>query len=795
MRFVNYFLCSVFLLSSVFAADANLSFYHYAPEGVIRGDEVKIEVMLTGASSEIYDMHLFYREVGDLDYKMTRMTREGLLYFATLRTAQFSAGQMQYYIGYEGALGEIGTLPEEMPQLNPLVMQIAPARSIQEDSPVELVILSPLPDETLVEEDIVVAVSIFPGEEEIDYSTSKLIIDGVEIESGVDFSEGLMTYSPPPGHEFRAGNHNIDLQVYSAQGKEIAQKGWSFRSTKSAATNDNVAFRGSVFLEDRYQNISKTDDNYFRTGGEFSGKYNALDYRARLVISSEEGSDRQPVNRFTGNLRYNFSEDNNIFLRGGDINPYFNPLVLQDKRIRGIHTGLAYGFFTFDYVMGQMNRGIEGTMEIYSSGQGITDTISVGGTYSQDMWAMRPGFRFGDNVQWSLNLINAKDDPKSIKIGSNARESLSLGTDLNMNFDRKRIMLDVSVNASVNNSNAGLEEVSWDTLTNYNEDLKDNSAAESAWNFLDNTGWLSLTTGLNPLPSLAMQFDATFRYFYNNLKIRYYKLDKDFASPGNPYILKDISGLNISDNIRLFENQVYLTLFYKNYTTNQSLEKEATANNELGVTLSYFPYATLPSVTVSYATLGRSNDVSPSDSMLIREDNSTQRLSFNTSYNMHVSGIKNTISLNYTTYGRDEEINPAAQSDFNLYGIGLRTYFGIPLVSRINYSKSENEIGTVAANNKSTSSVSTLLIGLDYILDGVLGGDIFKPFFNYRLQQVETTSPTSTFETGRNNFTIGLAYQSPAMGVLSIRYDHITYDNELIDFNDSVMNARYSYNF
>jgi hypothetical protein len=359
-------------------------------------------------------------------------------------------------------------------------------------------------------------------------------------------------------------------------------------------------------------------------------------------------------------------------------------------------------------------------------------------------------------------------------------------------------MLDASVNASVNNSNAGLEEVSWDTLTKYNEDLKGNSGAESAWNFLDNTGWLSLTTGLNPLPSLAMQFDATFRYFYNNLKIRYYKLDKDFASPGNPYILKDVSGLNISDNIRLFENQVYLTLFYKNYTTNRSLEKEATGNNELGVTLSYFPFATLPSVTISYATLGRSNDVSPSDTigtMLTIEDNSTQRLSFNTSYNMHVSGIKNTISLNYTTYGRNEEVNPAAQSDFNLYGIGLRTYFGIPLVSRINYSKSENEIGTDVANNKSTSSVSTLLLGLDYIIDGVLGGDIFKPFFNYRLQQVETTSPTSTFETGRNNFTIGLAYQSPTMGILSVRYDHITYDNDLIDFNDSVMNARYSYHF
>jgi hypothetical protein len=57
-------------------------------------------------------------------------------------------------------------------------------------------------------------------------------------------------------------------------------------------------------------------------------------------------------------------------------------------------------------------------------------------------------------------------------------------------------------------------------------------------------------------------------------------------------------------------------------------------------------------------------------------------------------------------------------------------------------------------------------------------------------------------ETDRNNYTIGFAYQSPTMGILSIRYDLITYNNttsgsvaDLPEFNDTILNARYTYNF
>jgi hypothetical protein len=281
--------------------------------------------------------------------------------------------------------------------------------------------------------------------------------------------------------------------------------------------------------------------------------------------------------------------------------------------------------------------------------------------------------------------------------------------------------------------------------------------------------------------------------------VQYYLIERNFANPGNPYLLKDVAGLHISDNIRLVDNQVFLTLFYKNYTTDRSLDKEATSNNELGAAVSYYPFTALPSFTISYSSLSRSNTVSKSDSLMYRIDNATHRLSFNTSYKMRLSGTDNTLMLNYTNYGRDDQIYPTSQSDFNLYGIGVRTTFNFPLTTRINYSNSENDIGRDASINQTTTSISTLRAGVDYVTAGFMPDDYFKPFFDYRWQNVKTernsNGTPSTFETSRNNYTIGLAYQSRVIGILSLRYDHISYGNEEIDFDDSILSLRYTYSF
>ena len=779
-------------------------FFHTTPQGIVRGEVVTLEVMMTGSNARLYDMHVFYRPLGATDYKYLSMERQGLLYTADINTNEITSGQMEYYFGYEGELGEVGSMPEVTPEINPYTMQVAPNQSaVQQTSGVELVVLSPQQDEVVAYTELVIAASVLGGEGVTDLSNFKLLIDGTDVTNLAEFSDGILTFAP---RQIRGGYHNIELMVYDATNNLLNKQEWSFRASGGSQTPETSGtnYRGSAFLENRYLNIGQRSQNFFRGGVMVNGSVNALDYRARLILSSEEADNRQPVNRYAAQLVYKFSERNNIYINGGDFTPYYNPIAFMNKRIRGVQTGLAFGFFTFDFLYGQTNRGIEGSFSVDSLITGapdnpvVLDTLLRAGTYKETVMAFRPGFRFGESVKWNLNLINSREDEGSIRYGGNVRESIVAGTDLNMNFDNRRIIVDASVQASINNNNAGLPEVSFDSLAKIDEDLASNDALRKYWDFLEGLGMISMTPGLNPYPSLAMRFETVLRYFGNNLSVRYTNIERNFASPGNPYLLRDMAGIYISDNFRLINNQLFTNLFFRSYSTNRSQTVQKTSNTEFGATISYFPQQNLPSLTLGYTSIDRSNDVTMADTALFErpefymEDNQTQSIMVSTSYNFDVSAVKNTVSLNFSKYMRDEalELRQENQSDFNIFGVGLLSKFRFPLITRINYSQSETLFGK---ENQSVTNISRLFLGLEYRLRGLAAGDLLKPFVNFTLQNIQFTG---TPDAKRNNFTLGLQYKNPVMGVLSVRYDLITFGGDVApDYNDSVLNAKYQYNF
>ena len=395
MKIFFTLLVSFISISNIFASLGNLTFYHETPVGVIQGEQVTFEVMLTSSKSDLYDMHLFYRGIGTHDFKIKKMDRDGYLYHTELNTEHLTAGPLEYYIAYEGALGEIGTLPEESPQTSPYVMNIAPARKAAQSNLADIMVLSPEPNDVIPNNELVIAASLLGVNRDFDIARTKLLIDGTNVTNLIEIKDGVITFSP---NQIRTGYHNIELQLYDAQDNLVAQKEWSFRASGGTMTMGKSYVRGSVFLENRYQDILENSDNFFRAGGYVNGKYNALDYTGRLVISSEESDERQPVNRFAAELQYNFSKRNNIYIKGGDFTPYYNPLTFYTKRVRGLQTGIAFGFFTFDFIYGQLNRGIEGKFRIDSlathdpNNPIVTDTLVSMGTYGENIIAFRPGF-------------------------------------------------------------------------------------------------------------------------------------------------------------------------------------------------------------------------------------------------------------------------------------------------------------------------------------------------------------------------------------------------------------------
>jgi hypothetical protein len=786
----SFILICVFSLTT-FAGNLDYAFYHDVPMNIVKGENARFEITLNGSNtfaSEYRDVQVLYRELGGDRYKTIDMKEEGFSYFANLNTKNINTGQIEYYFAFRDRFGNVKTLPGEMPQMNPYKMNIIPEQVQTTNANFEIVILSPELNEAIPDNEVIVAASVLGGETEIDFDQSRLFIDGVNVSSLAEFDNGIVTFVP---ENIREGRHNIELQLYNNDGELIQNKEWAFRAVKSGMNIEKVNYRGSFFLDNRSQTIAQNSDNFFTGGGYFAGNYSNLDFYSKLIVSSEESDEIQPVNRYTAELRYHFSPFNNIYLKGGDFTPYYNPLVFQDRRVRGIQTGLEFGFFTFDFLYGQTNRAIEGFQEINIA---TNDTLTSNGVYSENIIAYRPGFRFGENVQWNLNLVNAKQDGESIEFGGNVKESVVFGTDLSMNFDKRRVTFEGSFQASIQNSDAGGPELVWEDLVKIDSSLADNSGAESAFNFIKNSGFLSATAGLNPLPSFAMQFDLYLRYFRNNFKVSYLSINRDFAAPGNPYLLKDIKGLYLFDNVRLFENQVFLNLFFKTYQNNLSDDQYSTDNSEIGATVSYFPAGNYPSVTLGYTSYSRSNGVTEADTAsmpyLYIEDNSTQQINFSSSYNLYFDNIKNTLLLNLTNYVRDDVGNSLSNSSFNSFTIGVRSTFDFPLTTKLSFTQSSSEVGDTV----STTDISRYNLNVDYKFFNLFDVDILKPFFNLSIQSLDYGKAGTT---DRNNYAGGLIYQSSNYGIFSLKYYQISYKNVFTDktINDNIFNVRYEYLF
>lgn len=782
----------IFVMSCLlFAGNPDYSFYHDVPANVIKGENARLEITLNNPNSyapEYRDVQVLYRELGYDRFKTIPMKEEGFTYYANLNTKNINTGQIEYYFAFRDRFGNISTLPSEIPQINPYTMNVIPQQEEIQNANFEVVVLSPELNETVADNEIIIAASVLGGDTDIDFDQSRLFIDGVNVSALAEFDNGIVTFAPD---NIREGRHNIELQLYNTDGDMIQNKEWAFRAIKSGMNIEKVNYRGSFFLDDRSQTISENSDNFFTGGAYFTGNYSNLDFYSRLIFSSEESDKIQPINRYSAELRYHFSPRNNIYLKGGDFTPYYNPLIFQDRRVRGIQTGLEYGFFTFDFLYGQTNRGIEGFQDLTSS---PGDTLTSNGVYSENITAYRPGFRFGENIHWNLNLVNAKEDAESIDFGGNVKESVVIGTDLSMNFDKRRVTFEGSFQASIQNSDAGGPELVWEDLIKIDSSLADNSGAESAFNFIKNSGFLSTTAGLNPLPNLAMQFDLYLRYFRNNFKFTYLNIDRDFSAPGNPYLLKDVSGLYFFDNVRLFENQVFLNLFFKSYSNNLADDQYSTNNNELGATVSYFPLGNYPSVTLGYTSYGRSNGVSEEDTTanpyLYIEDNSTQQVNFSSSYNLYLNKIKNTLMLNITNYLRDDVGNSLSSSNFNSFTVGVRSAFDFPLTTKLSFTQSSSEVG----DTLSTTDVSRYNFNMEYKFFNLIDVDILKPFFNLSIQNLDYGNAGST---DRNNFAGGLVYQSSMYGVFSVKYYQISYKSFSLDktIDDKIFNVRYEYLF
>jgi len=767
--------------------------YHQDPEPALLGETIRLEVNALDNSKLIYDARVFYRMKGQADYQSLRLRQEGILYLADIPTAKLFPGQLEYFFAFQGESGSVQYLPDENPFENPMFARILPnaeAGLAPAEDEFEVLMLSPEVGESVAADELLVAFSLPLEVEHPENFRYQLLINGLDVSNRLKQSGNLITFSPK---SIRSGSHEAVFSIFDTGNKLLVKKDFAFRISGQVSQSSAFDYRANAFIDNRYQDLAGQSENFFRGGADVYGNYKKLDFVTRLMISSEESTERQPINQYGVGLRFNFTPRSNVYLNAGDFTVTYDPLSAWERRLRGIGGGFKTPYMNLDVSYGQSARAVEGTAI------GPPDTskviIQTYGTYGQSFLSVRPEFNFGRYASWALNLINAKDDTASIKYGGNPKEALVVGTDLRISPHVNHIELRASVQASIKNEDAR-GEVNFDSIASrYDLSGNEKDLAEKMSNFLGSSGFLTLTQGLSPIPSVAMQFEAHLNYFNHNLRAVYKNIDAEYTSPGNPFMLKDISGLFINDNIRLLENQVFLNIYFNSYKDNLSIEEAKTNNTEFGGSISYFPFRQLPSVTLTYGTQTRKNQlaedgVEPDSTIFYLEDNAVQRIGLSASYQLKTSAMNNTFTFSATKFARDDAAYDANQSNFNLFTFGIRTQFNFPLTSRLSYSNSSSEFGKDFS--QSTTDIQKYFIGADYLFqDAWLKSDI-KPYVNFTLQSIrEKRLVTSDYN--RMNYTAGLYFMNETYGNLSLRYDYLDFGDKY-DWSDSIVNLRYEIN-
>ena len=779
---ISLLLLLLFLSGSLYAGNPLVVMNDIGP--VIKGENARIEFNMTGFEKDIYEARLFYRSLGDVDYKSIPMKNSGFGYYKDLTTQNLSPGIIQYYIAMQGMDGTVYSYPAANPEENPLTFKLVATRRLE--SPAyqareELVVLSPEPGEVVPQDELLIAVSVPNTNSNMDPARTRMLIDGVNVSSLMERDDNVFLLSPK---SIYTGLHNAEIKIFDSSGNLLGKKEWSFRVSSGEQPQGGFTHRTTVFADNRFQNIAKQSDNFFRGGATFTGRYNNFRFGLRALFSNTQGFSNQDANRFSAQMAYAFTPRTQIYLKGGDYTGNYGSLTFFNQRVFGFSAGLQSPYFDLDVSAGTSANAVEGEAAI----NGTDTTITRFATYKRTFLAIRPLVKFGQHVSWGLDLVNGKDDPGSVKFGANPTEALVMGSTLRMNFDNSRIRFLGSVQASIANNNAR-GAVDFDTLANrYDLTGSTKDLAQKFVNFMESTGFLTLSQGLAPLPNLAFQFDTYLNYFNNNFRLTYKSIDPNYVTPGNPYLLKGIRGLFINDNIRLADNQVFLNLFFKSYTDNLIQEDAATSNTHIGASLSYFPLSNFPGITLTFANQARSNNADTTNTALYAEDNTTQRLSVSSSYAFQTGPVKNTATVSFSNFNRDDKILATNQSRFNVISLAIRNNFDSPLVTRFGFSKNTTAFGADAS--KVENDISRYSGGVEYEFTTNAGR--IRPFVSTNFQQIKNAAQ----DYSRINYSGGIYINTNTYGNLSLRFDYIDYSSlNTVDWKDTIFSTRYDVSF
>lgn len=710
----KFIVASLIIIFSVSQLKAQASDYVSAVRIGDAKEKTPVTVSATLISPEsISSINLFFKKFGENEYRNVEMLIAGNTASATIDGEYVIPPYLDYYLLIALKNGSTQSYPLGIEQgLIPL--QIAVSGVSDKDK--EIIILSPSDGEILSQDNLLISISFFKAPDNIDIKRTKVYLNNEDVTKLALITNELIVIS---GESFESnlatGSRLLKVEVYDKEGNLYHSISRSFQVV-TAAVAEAVSTRwksaGNLRAESRSETFNTVSTWYNNLSADFNASYEQLNINGYLYLTSEEKKNLQPYNRYSAQVTGGEWLD----LRVGDTYPRFPSLIMDGKRIRGFSGQLNLGFINVAAAIGESDRKVEGVLiQTYTKDQVPlgSDIIPVNaakygnpfakvnlGTYQRDLFALRPSFGSGQNFQLGFTYLHSKDNSKSIEFGARPQENVVLGSDLKIAFDDQNFLFTSQVAFSMFNkdiSTGNLTDAQIDSIFGPNGlyDI-DPDQVKTIRDILGKFITVNQYIGpLNPqeFASIAGEAALSLNYLNNSLRASYIYRGNDYLSFGQSFIRTDVRGFNVVDRIRMFDNKVFLSLGYESLEDNLQATKPATTKyNTLSASISIFPRADFPNITIGYNKSDNKNGLKLTDPVNKNfvVDDITNRLILQLSYDF-VAMVRHNSSFSFTTQNREDNSLSNTDAKYNAVGFTLNSYWTSQLNSlfQILYSSSE----------------------------------------------------------------------------------------------------------
>ncbi|MFA6025890.1 MAG: TonB-dependent receptor [Ignavibacteriaceae bacterium] len=730
-------------------------------------EPLTIEARFQQASS-VTKAVIGYRSFGQNEFTQSEMNLQGSSAFFTISAGEVIPPYIEYFMHFTLVSGAEETYPLEF-ITNNTPIQISVQGVSGKDK--EVLIMSPEKNEKILSEEFFISISLLRASDNVNKNATKIYLDNKDITNLALFAEDVIIISPENFQiQLKDGLHLLNIELYDTTNTlyhSVSSQFIIVNPSYALLGQSAIKYSGDIRAESRNENIQTVGTWYNNVNLNLQADYKSVNMIGNIYATSEEKKYLQPNNRYMISLSTDYGA-----LTFGDHYPKYPSLVLNGKRVRGFSGEINLGFFNIQTSLGEISRSVEGTVlkyyDIDTIGANIFEVDPLKnsghknaklelGTFKRSLLAIRPSFGRGENFQFGLSFLHAKDETGSIEYGVAPKENLVVGADLMFGFDNQNILFTSQAAFSALNkdiSQGSLTDTQIDSVFGPDGLNIDPASIKKARDALNGIFTVNQNvTPLNPkeLPTLATETALSLNYFNNYLKGSYIYRGEQYLSYGQSFVRTDVAGINILDRLRLFENKFFVSVGFENLHDNlQKTKLASTTYQTLNSSVSYYPRTNLPSIILGYTRMENTNGLS-ADSMTYSPDHvsglrpqtylsaikdNTNRISAQLSYNFDWK-YRHSVSFGFVNSKRDDQSHANYDIDNSSVTVSSGTRWLDNFSSSFNVSINNSKVDTT------TFSYVSLSLGANYSMMQdklLLRGSINPSFGDYQRTSIDASA-------------------------------------------------------